>query len=449
MPASARWWWAVPTASAAERGHPGPTLPTLLPAMADEMTQHEAAADSMADPMCAARADAGADARADSRDVACGDAAVAGVSAADDDRSALARARGLLERGEYGQVLRLLEPIADRQVAGTVIGAEARLLLATALIGQGRPEEAAGWCRALRGSADPELRARARDLLQVLEAPALERPRDWSLTLPDLGGGAQLETLGTGLPPRRRRRQPDPPPPPPVGPTRAPLGFAALAGLLLLLVLLASLLGGCVEVRTDLRVVGPGRLQVSHELRSVSGVPGPWQQRLPDLLAPQGFRSRSAAGATRLESPVLPARQAIEALSSSFEQAARLADLTLPPPRIELQERNWILGVRQRLTMTLDLRALPSLPGLALSIDLEPFAPRSVDQSVPRSLETVGPQRLRWPLQPGQINTLTLRCWRWSPLGLGAGLIALLLPIVVALQHRRRQLGFGLPELPA
>jgi hypothetical protein len=47
------------------------------------------------------------------------------------------------------------------------------------------------------------------------------------------------------------------------------------------------------------------------------------------------------------------------------------------------------------------------------------------------------------------LNRLELRCWRWSPLGLGGCVIALILPLVLGLQRLRRQLGFGLPELPA
>lgn len=366
-----------------------------------------------------------------------------------DDALALERARVLLERGDYGLVLRTLEPLAERHAPGSLIGAELRLQLATALIGQGRSEEAFHWCGGLQACADPDLRARARELRQILEAPALERPRDWSLSLPDLGNAPPLETLAAASGAVRRSRRPEPPPPPPVGPTRAPLGFAALAGLLLLLLLLASMLGGCVEVRTELRFAGPGRLQVSHELRSLSGTPGPWQQRLAARLAGAGFHASRSGGLTRLEGGVLPAEAALEELAASFREAAVLADLPLPLPSIDFHERNWLLGVRQHLSFSIDLRDLPPLPGLALSIDLHPLGQRGLDRAEPLAPERSGPGHLRWPLQPGQINTLSVHGWRWSPLGLGSMAIALLLPLVLLLQRLRRQLGFGLPELPA
>jgi len=363
------------------------------------------------------------------------------------DGATLQRAGLLLERGDYGPVIRLLEPLAGRHPAASAFGAELRLLLATALIGQGRGEEAAVWCRGLRGSPDPSLRARARDLQQILEAPALERPRDWSLDLPELGVDTSLDSLATAGR-RRRAQRPEPPPAPPVGPTRPPYGFAALAGLLLALVLLASLLGGCVEVRTDLRFAGPGRLQVGHEVRSLSGMAGPWQRRLAERLERQGFGVRSQGGTTRLLGPVLPAEEALRRLEKTLTEAAGLAELPLPPPRFSFQERNWLVGVVQRLNLEIDLRSLPSLSGLAVSIDLEPLVATAVERAGPLPVEPLPQQRLRWPLQPGQSNSLTVHAWRWNPLGLGAAAIGLLLPLVFFLQRLRRQLGFGLPELP-
>jgi len=415
MPASAPWWWA-----AATLGAPEPV--GLTPRSPDSGTPDARPGDSDAAP----------------------------ASPPPAPEAALALARRLIERGEYGQVLRLLEPLAERHPAASVLGAELRLLQATALMGQGRSEEAAACCRGLRACLDPELRARARDIQEVLEAPALERPRDWSLELPELGRGTTLESFGAARGLRRSRRPgPEPPPPPPVGPTRAPYGFAALAGVLLLLVLLASLLGGCMEVRTDLHFAGPGRLQLSHHLRSASGTPGPWQRRFGETLAREGFTVHAAGPDTVLSTRVLPVEGALAALEASLREAALLGGVSLPPPRLELRERNWLVGVRQRVRLELDLRELPPLPGLSLTIGLEPLKPHAVQRAEPLPVGRSGPDRLLWPLQSGAANALLLHCWRWSPLGLGAVAIALLLPLVLLLQRLRRQLGFGLPELPA
>jgi len=361
----------------------------------------------------------------------------------------LAAAGQAIERGDYGRVVRLLEPLAEEHPALTTAGAELRLLLATALMGQGQCEAAAAWCRSLRACQDPDLRARGKALQLVLEAPALQRPREWSITLPDQPISGSLESLGAKGLSRRRSRKVEPPPPPPVGPTQAPLGFAAVVAVVLLLLLLASLLGGCVEMRTDLRFAGPGRLQITHQLRSSTGPPTPWQRRLGANLEREGFRSREAGGTTILQTRVLPLEQARAALLASVRAAGEAAGESVAEPGLKVRERNWVVGVRQRVWLDLDLSALPPLPGVDLSIGLESVRASSVRRAEPEPVRSNGGDRLIWPLRVGSLNRLELRCWRWSPLGLGGCAIALLLPLVLGLQWLRRQLGFGLPELPA
>jgi len=361
--------------------------------------------------------------------------------------ASLAAASQAIERGDYGRVVRLLEPLAEEHPALTVAGAELRLLLATALMGQGESEAAAAWCRSLRACQDPDLRARGKALQLVLEAPALQRPRAWSITLPDRPISGSLESLGATARNLRRSRKANPPPP--VGPTRAPLGFAAVVVVALLLLLLASLLGGCVEMRTDLRFAGPGRLQITHQLRSGTGPAIPWQRRLGASLEREGFRSREAGGATILQSPVLPLDQAQAALVASVRAAGEAGGESVPAPRLEVRERNWLVGVSQRVWLDLDLRELPPLPAVDLSIGLESVRAAAVRHAEPEPVQATKGGRLTWPLRIGSLNRLELRCWRWSTLGLGGCAIALLLPLVLGLQRLRRQLGFGLPELPA
>jgi|688.fasta_scaffold00040_115 hypothetical protein len=367
----------------------------------------------------------------------------------DDAQAAdLRAARLALERGEYGRVLALLEPLAERHPPRTPLGGELRLLIVTALMGQGESERATECCRTLRNSSDPELRTRARDLLYVLEAPALSRPREWSLTLPDLSSGLSLESEGRPAGRRRRPQDPPPPPPPPVGPTRAPLGFAALTGLLLLVLLLAGLLGGCVQVHSDLRFDGPGRLQVSHRLRSAGGSGSPWQRRLAEDLADLGFRPEGLGDQRMLRTAVLPAREGLDAFAASMQRAALIGGVSLPPPRLWLRERNWLLGVHQRLSLEIDLTALEPMPGLELELGLAPLRPKAVRRAGPVAV-LAAQDGVRWPLRAGASNRLELSCWRWNPLGLGGAAVLLAVAVALALQAIRQSLGFGLPQLPA
>jgi len=361
----------------------------------------------------------------------------------------LAQARAALERGDYGQVVRLLLPAeqASQGGPGDLRDPELLLLLATAWMGQGRSDAALACCRRLRACGDPTLKAQARELQRVLEAPALQRPREWSLTLPDLSGGeGAIMGRQLGALRRRSRQRPAPPPPPPVGPTRAPVGFAVVV---LVLILLGLLLGGCGAAHTELRFAGPGRLQLSERLQLEGPVPSPWQRRLRDSLQRQGFNQSQLGPELVLRGPVLPSRQALEQLNLAFSQAAAQASLPLPPPQLHLQSRNWLLALEERYDLVFDLRQLEPWGALDLALELEGLNARAVELAAP---EPVQPHRrgpaLLWPLQAGSSNRLVLHLWRWNPLGLGAVLVAVVLVLSLGLQHLRRLLGFGLPELP-
>jgi hypothetical protein len=191
------------------------------------------------------------------------------------------------------------------------------------------------------------------------------------MTLPSLGEMQPLEGEFKAMArSRRRRRQSDEPPPPPTGPTQAPLGFALVA---IALLLITVLLGGCVQLETTIQLPSPGRLQISQTSLSATGQPLPWQQQLAVALRQTPLRITADHGRQTLTAPVLPAADALALLGSSLQDAARLAGVSLPEPQLSLKERNWLLGVRQQLVIELDLRQLQPLPGLSLTVQLEPM----------------------------------------------------------------------------
>jgi hypothetical protein len=360
-------------------------------------------------------------------------------------------ARLALERGDYGRVLAMLEPLQATYPPLTAQGAQLQLLVATACMGRGDNGRAIACCRQVQRCADPGLRAQAREILAVLEAPALQRPRAWSLTLPELTDSDPIEGRLHQLSRRRRASQaPPPPPPPPVGPTRAPVGFAALA---LSLLLLTLLLGGCVQIHAQLRFGAPGRLQLSEQLSAPPGQPpGPWQAQYADALRRQGLQPVKGTGlGERLQGPMQPAEQTLSLLRASILSAGRLAGLSLPEPTVQWQERNWLLGVQQRLLLELDLRDADPVPGLEASLDIPALPARAVREASPAPVQSQpgSAAGLRWPIRLGAINRLELACWRWSSLGIGAAAIAGALLLVLVLLALRQRLGFGWPELPA
>ncbi|MDP6202797.1 MAG: hypothetical protein QGG12_01185 [Prochlorococcaceae cyanobacterium ETNP18_MAG_14] len=154
----------------------------------------------------------------------------------------LAAAEAAISRGDYGQSLALLEPLAKSHPLPQAEGARIRMLMVTAWMGQGNEQKALATCRILTRCKDPELRQNAKQLLIVLEAPSLQRPANWSIRLPNL---AMSATTTAARPSSARKRSLGPPPP--TGLTRAPqLGFSVLV--FVVLIWLTILLSGAAYV---------------------------------------------------------------------------------------------------------------------------------------------------------------------------------------------------------
>lgn len=194
------------------------------------------------------------------------------------------------------------------------------------------------------------------------------------------------------------------------------------------------LLSGCMRLDADLSLTGPDRLQLTWEMQTESGHLLPWQERfetqlqhaLPDLEI-----AHPQPGSQRITTKVQAREMLEQEIRRIVQIAAETSGLSLPTPKIDLQERNWLIALDQRLNLSLDSSALPDIPGLELRLSLDH-----------------GKLRAEAPKERQAIVLMTLHRWRWSALGLGSAAILVLLGLSLLLQASRRHLGFGFPELP-
>ena len=343
----------------------------------------------------------------------------------------LSEAEAALDRGDYGLCLELLLPLAETHPPNSPEGPRLRFLMITAWMGQGQDDKAIATCRLLSRCRDPKLRQQAQQLLGILEAPSLDRPERWSMTMPQL----ELNASGSGQtsPMRRRRsRRPEPPPPPPTGPTRPPAaGFAVFV--LAVLLGITLLLSGCVRIQADLELRGPDRLAVTWDVQSTQERQLPWQDQFERDLKREvsGLTIEQAGpGHQRISSRVVSSHDLAQQMASVVEVAGHAAGVSLPAPVLKLEERNWLLGVQQHVQLIVDLSNLPEIPGLDVHLSLNHGRMESTAQS-------------------GTTTEISWQGWRWNPLGLGGLVILILLSSSLLLQVVRRKLGFGFPELPS
>ncbi|WP_320676426.1 DUF3153 domain-containing protein [Prochlorococcus sp. MIT 1300] len=364
-------------------------------------------------------------------------------------KNELAKAEKALACGDYGQVLSLLEPLTKVYPPKQEEGAKIRIMIVTALMGLGQEQKAIKIVRQLTHGKNPELRQLAKQLLEVLEAPSLPRPSNWSIDLPAL----DLEETNISYQKNNARftnkTNKNLPPLPPTGPTKGmDLGFTFLA--LTILISLTFLLSGCVQIQTRLSIPGPNRVSLDWEIQTSSQQILPWQKKLKESLnsSVSGLKiQEQSRGLQKIYSPILQSKDANILLQEVFKVATEEAGIELPPPELVLNEKNWLIGVEQKLILLIDLKDMPKIPGINLSIVIDSNSSKNI-KAKPK-LTAQDNKFLRWDIQPGALNQLELKRWQWSGLGIGTFLIFGLLSLALILQSIRLKLGFGFPELPA
>jgi hypothetical protein len=123
-------------------------------------------------------------------------------------------------------------------------------------------------------------------------------------------------------------------------------------------------------------------------------------------------------------------------------------DLVQLNSQMSLLQNNFLLFERDRLNLTVDLRALGVLssqgkiivsPGSLIDLKFQlntPLGARSINNGDALSAEKLG-NLLVWQLQPGQINHIEAAFWVPSPLGIGTVAIVALMVAGFYLKYKR------------
>ena len=90
------------------------------------------------------------------------------------------------ERGEYRQSVQYLEAAKTLTANSSRLGGEAQIWLVTAYQAAGQEREAIALCQELATHPHPEIRQQAKRLLYIIQAPQLQRPKEWMSEIPDL-----------------------------------------------------------------------------------------------------------------------------------------------------------------------------------------------------------------------------------------------------------------------
>ncbi len=354
-------------------------------------------------------------------------------------------AEAALGKGDYNQCIQLLERLCTDESIPDKLNGQAKLMMVTACMGQGNEKKALEICQELLKHKDPSSRQDAKQFLSILNAPTLQRPQDWSVKIPNLNLNNSNEELTI----YKRKSPPSNDYQPPTGETKGlQLGFTGFVFIILLG--LTLLLSGCVNFTTEIHLIGPDKLQLGFQVESNSNSLLPWQKEFASSFKKQEPKLRIETpknGLQLIKTSIINSTEARLIIEHFIQSASEVAGLDLPPPKITLKEKNWLIGVKQDLNILVDLQNLPEIPGMRISLIVIQPPYRGNIKGIPNPID-FNDSNIQWSIKQGVLNQLNLQDWRWSKLGIGVIFVIFIWLVVLVLQNLRVQMGYGFPELP-
>tara|TARA_Y100001968_G_scaffold329318_1_gene378413 strand:+ start:2230 stop:3333 length:1104 start_codon:yes stop_codon:yes gene_type:complete len=364
-----------------------------------------------------------------------------------DTASAIKAAEAALDKGDYAFCIKIIEPLLLSFPEKTMLGAQLRLLEVTAHIGRGEEQKAINICKVLVNSKEANIRQQAKQLLSILDAPCLPRPSNWSVEIPRI----ELEepSLKSSFSNSKKKKQKIISAPP-TGPTKnLDLGFSLIT--LIIIILITFLLSGCVNIATNLSISGADRLQISLNINSNSGKALPWQMVFSDNLAKEHSVLKIVNKDEKnqhFESPTIRFEEINELLQQITTAASNASGFNINKPEINVSNKSWIIGTKQKLNFYFDLSDLPKIPGLKINIIFNDLHNEKNITTQPLKPTFTKNEGMSLPLQIGEINKLEVSYWKWNKISVGIIFIIIITLLSISLQRFSLKMGFGFPELP-
>jgi hypothetical protein len=101
-------------------------------------------------------------------------------------QTAYQQGRYAFERGQYRLSVQHLTKASELVALGSRLGGEVQIWLVTAYQAANQLSEAKSLCKQLTTHPHAQIRKQSKRLLYILDAPQLQRPREWMSEIPDM-----------------------------------------------------------------------------------------------------------------------------------------------------------------------------------------------------------------------------------------------------------------------
>ena len=356
-----------------------------------------------------------------------------------------------LNNGDYKYCIEKLKPLSDVIPISTKEGINLRYILITALSGTNNRDEAIFFCKQLMKSRYSHIRLNAKSILEILNSPALNIPKNWIMKLENKSEYKTIisKSQNNKITPSTKERFiniSDIP----TGETQSfQKGFTFIVAVLLFLITL--FLSGCVKIENNLDLRDLGDINITYKVKSKFDSKIPWQinfeNELKKIYDNKAFIEDKKE--TLLINKQIDIKEVESALNKFLEAASESTETNFKDIEFKYNQNPYIIAKRYSFDIDINLLNLERIDNLEILINILSPAKVEVDVLNDNKNINVSENKINWKLKPGEINHLSFKFWYWNKILISTFLALMVVCLAYIIRRNRYELGSNLPELPS
>tara|TARA_Y100000589_G_scaffold223425_1_gene211002 strand:+ start:282 stop:1388 length:1107 start_codon:yes stop_codon:yes gene_type:complete len=354
-----------------------------------------------------------------------------------------------LSKGEYNLCIKILNSKIESFNLSTLEGINIRMLLITALSGANRNEEAIDLCKPLTKSKYPNIRDESLSLMQILKSPNLQIPENWNIKfesnlISEKNLSSPQKVLKSNLKKEKYINITDTP----TGET-SPFQKGFIIFTSLLLIILLTLLSGCVKISNSLDIRDIDALDINLQIESKYLNKIPWQIKLEKKFK-ETFPKREIKIDDKnliINKKNLNLNDTELFINKILKLISNTSNLDLKDIKIKHLKKNYLFLEKHFFTINIDLKNLQNIDDLEINMNI--INPSNISILDKNDQISNNKNVIYWQLLPGNNNIIEFSYWYWNKFILGTLIVIFSVLISYYIRRNRFKIGSNLPELPS
>ena len=353
-----------------------------------------------------------------------------------------------LNNGEYNYCINLLSPLLEKFTVSTQKGVNIRMILITSLSAVNKQEESIKICKQLRKSKYSHVREEAKSLLQILDSPNLKIPDNWNLKFESSFINEESKKTIVKNQYSEKNKKYINISDQPTGETRPfQKGFMILTFVLLILII--SLLSGCVRIENSLDLREIDSINYDLKINSKYLKKIPWQLNFESEIKKITTSEEIFIDddTFQLHKKGLGIIETKNYINKILKIASKNISTDFKNIEIDKFEKNYILGKKYFFKINLDLLQLDNFKDLEIFVNI--INPSKVSLLKDNKSINTNENQISWKISPGEINNIEYSFWYWNKALIWTLVVILIIIFAYYIRKKRYELGSNLPQLPS